>query len=608
LAIGSIYAQKKMLTGHIVSSLDNSPVDKVLVENRNSGKSTKTDRNGDFAIEVIKGDSLLIMARGFQKQFVKIENQTHLRIVLNAMLEVSEEKELLGMPSRMDRRGNGNYPGYGVTRKMEMPANSAVYDQETYIDYNTEEYDHIQDNIFHTPLDAPLSTFSIDVDGASYSNLRRFLLDYGQMPPKDAVRIEEMVNYFTYNYEEPKGEDPFSIITEVSQAPWNPKHKLVHIGLQGIKPDYESLKPSNLVFLIDVSGSMSAQNKLPLLKSSMKMLVNELRPTDRVSIVVYAGAAGLVLPSTQARERETIFNALDRLQAGGSTAGGAGIQLAYSVAEENFMKEGNNRVILATDGDFNVGTSSTSELVRTIEEKRKTGIYLTIAGFGMGNYKDGRMEQISNAGNGNYFYIDNISEAKKVFVTELRATLFTIAKDVKIQVEFNPELVSAYRLIGYENRMLKSEDFNDDKKDAGELGAGHTVTALYEIIPAGQESEFIKNVDPLKYQKNKVSGSSKSKELLTVKFRYKKPEDDVSRLIVKTLNDSNKDWEQASEDFRWSASVAEFGMLLRDSEFKGNSNYGQVLEMAKGAQGKDAEGYRAEFINMVESLKLMAQR
>jgi Ca-activated chloride channel family protein len=480
--------------------------------------------------------------------------------------------------------------------------------QDINTNFNTEEYDHFLDNIFKTPASAPLSTFSIDVDAASYSNLRRFLLQYGQKPPKDAVRIEEMVNYFTYNYEQPKGEHPFSIITEVAAAPWNENHKLVHIGLQGIKPDYESMQPSNLVFLVDVSGSMSDPNKLPLLISSFKLMVNELRPDDRVAIVVYAGAAGLVLPSTPAKDKQTIISALERLTAGGSTAGGAGIALAYKVAQENFREGGNNRVILATDGDFNIGTSSTSELVRMIEEKRKSGIYLTIAGFGMGNYKDGRMEQISNAGNGNYFYIDNLSEAKKVFVTELRATLFTIAKDVKIQVEFNPDIVAAYRLIGYENRILNSEDFNDDKKDAGELGAGHTVTALYEIIPVGVESEFIKDVDPLKYQNNNSPVTTSGKELLTVKFRYKKPDEDVSRLIVKTLRDEERSWEKASEDFRWSASVAGFGMLMRDSEFKGKSSYGQVLTIANGAKGVDTEGYRAEFIQMVKSLELIARR
>jgi len=353
------------------------------------------------------------------------------------------------------------------------------------------------------------------------------------------IRIEEMVNYFTYDYKNPTGEHPFSIVTEVSQAPWNKQHKLVHIGLQGKKLDYKNLKPSNLVFLIDVSGSMNDPNKLPLLRSSMKLLVNELSSQDRVAIVAYAGAAGLVLPSTSASEKENIIRALDRLEAGGSTAGGAGVKLAYQVALDNLIDDGNNRVILATDGDFNVGTSSTSDLVRLIEEKRKDGIYLTITGFGMGNYKDGRMEQISNAGNGNYFYIDNIKEARKVFVSEMRANMFTIAKDVKIQVEFNPGKVQAYRLIGYENRMLNAEDFNDDKKDAGELGAGHTVTALYEVIPNGVKSAFLKSIDALKYQQSAQTSRSNSDELLTVKFRYKRPKEDSSRLITQVLENQS---------------------------------------------------------------------
>jgi len=380
----------------------------------------------------------------------------------------------------------------------------------------------------------------------------------------------------------------------------------VHIGLQGKKVDYEQLGPSNLVFLVDVSGSMSSPSKLGLLKSSFKLLLNELRPTDRVAIVAYAGAAGLVLPSTPASNKQAILNAIDGMSAGGSTAGGQGIRLAYKVAKQNLIEEGNNRVILATDGDFNVGVSSTSELVRMVEEKRNGGIFLTICGFGMGNYKDGRMEQISNAGNGNYFYIDNIKEANKVFVTEMRATLFTIAKDVKIQVEFNPNKVQAYRLIGYENRMLKAEDFNDDLKDAGELGAGHTVTALYEVIPVGVESEFIKNVDALKYQQPKNGQVQYSDELLTVKFRYKKPDGDTSLLITQPLKDKQVALSKTSDNFRWSAAVAEYGMLLRSSAFMSNANYAQVLQLAQGAKGKDEQGYRAEFINLVKSSSLLA--
>jgi Ca-activated chloride channel family protein len=436
--------------------------------------------------------------------------------------------------------------------------------------------------------------------------MRRFIND-GQLPYPDAVRIEEMVNYFHYDYESPKGKHPFSVNTEVANSPWNPKHKLVHIGLQGKKLGYDNLAASNLVFLLDVSGSMSDQNKLPLLKKSLNLLLDEMGEHDKVAVVVYAGAAGVVLESTPATQKAKIMSALDNLEAGGSTAGGEGIQLAYDIAKQNLITNGNNRIILATDGDFNVGTSSTSELVRLVEEKRKDGIYLTICGFGMGNYKDGRMEQISNAGNGNYFYIDNIREAQKVFVTEMRATLFTIAKDVKIQVEFNPKQVQAYRLIGYENRKLNREDFDDDTKDAGELGAGHTVTALYEIIPRGVESDLFQPASGLKYQRTQTTDAAGSDELMTVKLRYKKPSEDTSILLSTVINNANGKWENTSENFRFSAAVAEFGMLLRDSELKGTASYNQVVSMANGAKGKDEEGYRSEFVQLVRSGMLLAE-
>ncbi len=470
--------------------------------------------------------------------------------------------------------------------------------------FNTEEYDRIYENIFLDALKNPLSTFSIDVDTASYANVRRFI-NSNQYPYKDAVRIEEMINYFSYDYPLPKKKQPFAIYTEISGCPWNPDHRLIHIGLQGKMLESKHLPPSNLVFLLDVSGSMEPANKLPLLKKAFKLLVNELGEKDRVSIVVYAGAAGLVLPATPANQKDKIFAALDRLSAGGSTAGGAGIQLAYKVAWENFIPDGNNRIILATDGDFNVGISSTSELVRTIEDKREKGIFLTILGFGMGNYKDGRMEQIADKGNGNYHYIDNLLEAKKVFVNDMRGTLFTIAKDVKIQVEFNPTKVKAYRLIGYENRLLKKEDFADDTKDAGELGAGHTVTALYEVIPYGSKEE-IPVVGDLKYQVVKIDPKAyRSKEILTVKLRYKKPDGRKSQLIEIPLADKNIALAKASENFKFSAAVAEFGMLLRDSEFKGQSTYEDVLKLAQQGQGQDRHGYRTEFIKLVEMCQLL---
>lgn len=491
----------------------------------------------------------------------------------------------------------------------DMPA---VYDdlamEEEIIEpepvpHNTEEYDIIRENEFKSALQNPLSTFSIDVDAASYSNLRRHL-EYG-MPPVDAVRIEEMINYFNYDYPQPDGTRPFSLITEISEAPWNREHQLVHIGLQGKELDYEDLKNSNLVFLIDASGSMSDRNKLPLLKSAFNILLDQLGPNDRVAVVAYAGAAGLVLPSTPAGEKEKIRKALNKLEAGGSTAGGQGIELAYKVAKENLIVGGNNRVILATDGDFNVGTSSTADLVRLIEEKRKDDIYLTICGLGMGNYKDGRMEQISNAGNGNYFYIDNIREANKVFGREMRANMFTIAKDVKIQVEFNPAKVKAYRLIGYENRRLQNEDFDDDTKDAGELGAGHTVTALYEIIPADSE-ENVSTSGELKYQDSKLSEQAKnSKDLLNLKLRYKPIGSEQSLLIEKAVQDKTGKLEKTSDDFRFSAAVAGFGLLLRKSKFKGDATYESIVEMAQTALGADPEGDRAEFVRLVKQARLL---
>ncbi|HQU56984.1 MAG TPA: VWA domain-containing protein, partial [Chitinophagaceae bacterium] len=415
---------------------------------------------------------------------------------------------------------------------------SSSGNDEKVIDFNREGYDKITENPFKKVNDYPLSTFSIDVDAASYSNVRRFL-NQGQLPPAGAVRIEEMINYFKYDYKQPKNGQPFSIHTEMANAPWNPNNKLVLIGLQGKKIPTDNLPASNLVFLIDVSGSMRSSNKLPLVKASLKMLVEQLREQDKISLVVYAGAAGLVLPPTSGAEKTKIKDAIDKLRAGGSTAGGAGIKLAYKTAEENFMKNGNNRVILCTDGDFNVGESSDDAMERLIEDERKSGVFLTVLGYGMGNYQDAKMQKLADKGNGNHAYIDGISEAKKVLVNEFGGTLFTIAKDVKLQIEFNPAKVQGYRLIGYENRMLAKEDFNDDKKDAGELGSGHTVTAIYEVIPVGVESDFLKDVDPLKYQKEKtkLSPTAHNGEILTVKFRYKEPDGEVSKLIVQPVKD-----------------------------------------------------------------------
>ena len=478
----------------------------------------------------------------------------------------------------------------------DIEADIAYYIEPDRIEeHNTNEYDFIKDNDYLLAKTNPLSTFSIDVDNASYSVVRRYL-NNGMLPPKDAVRVEEMINYFDYHYPQAQGEHPFSVFTEVASAPWNAQHQLVMIGIHGKEMDYDNIKPSNLVFLIDTSGSMGDSNKLPLLIKSFKILLNNLPKNSRVAIVAYAGSAGLVLPSTSVKKKDKIMRALDNLSAGGSTAGGAGIKLAYKIAFQNYKANGNNRVILATDGDFNVGTSSSSEMVRLIQKQKEKDIYLSILGFGMGNYKDGRMEQISNAGNGNYFYIDSYSEAVKVFKKDLLANMFTIAKDVKIQVEFNPAKVKAYRLIGYVNRKMANQDFNDDTKDAGELGPGHTVTALYELVPAGS-SEKINDTDELKYQKVQIDNTSS--ELLTVKLRYKPIKSDVSKLIKMPVLTTSKEWKQASKDYQFAASVAGFGMLLRDSKYKGNTTPKLVRELAW--QSKDYnDKYKNEYITLID--------
>ncbi|HNX68248.1 MAG TPA: VWA domain-containing protein [Candidatus Omnitrophota bacterium] len=466
---------------------------------------------------------------------------------------------------------------------------------------NTEGYNKVEESSFKNVISDPLSTFSIDVDTASYSNLRRFLNE-GQMPPQDALRLEEMINYFHYDYPKPDGNEPFSITTETGPCLWNPAHQTVLIGLKGKELDTATLPPSNLVFLIDVSGSMQDPNKLPLLQKAFTKLTNQLSGKEKVAIVTYAGNAGLVLASTPGSEKSKILQAIENLQAGGSTAGGQGIQLAYQVAMENFIKGGNNRVILATDGDFNVGASSDAEMVRLIEAKRDQGIFLTVLGFGEGNIKDSKMQQIADKGNGNYFYIDSLMEAQKVLVKELGSTLFVIAKDVKIQVEFNPAQVKSYRLVGYEKRALANEDFNNDKKDAGELGAGHTVTALYEIVPAGSKEETA-SVDPLKYQQTEVQ---KSGELLTVKLRYKEPDGDQSKLITKPLQVLQTFVAvQSTENFLQASAVAEFGLLLRKSQFKDKASYQQVLDTLKGLKSEDKDSYRQELMGLVEKAKAL---
>lgn len=470
------------------------------------------------------------------------------------------------------------------------------------IEISQEDYDNFVENQFESPKSAPLSTFSIDVDNASYTNVRRFI-NNGQTVPKDAVRVEEMINFFKYKYPQPQDQHPFSINTEYSDCPWNPKHQLLKIGLQGKNIPTENLPASNLVFLIDVSSSMSDVNKLPLLKQSLKILVNELRNKDKVAIVVYAGAAGMVLPPTTGDEKQTIIDALEKLNAGGSTAGGAGIELAYKLAEENFIKGGNNRVILATDGDFNVGASSNSDMQTLIEEKRKSGVFLTCLGYGMGNYKDSKMETLSDKGNGNYAYIDNIQEANRFLGKEFKGSMFAIAKDVKIQIEFNPKQVQAYRLIGYENRKLRPEDFTNDAIDAGELGSNHTVTALYEVIPTGVKSDFLNNQPDLKYTKVATNENDYSDELATIKFRYKKPDGDKSIEMVNVIENKSIPLKNSSDDFKFSAAVAWFGLKLRNSNLVPNKSSEDIKKLAKQGLSNDEDGYKKEFIRLVETVK-----
>ncbi|WP_020527615.1 vWA domain-containing protein [Flexithrix dorotheae] len=482
------------------------------------------------------------------------------------------------------QHGGGNYYMENVS-----------LEEEDYWSSNDEEYNAIVEHPFRNSLDQPLSTFSIDVDNAAYTNIRRFIFS-GQLPPANAVRIEEMINYFDYNYPQPKEEHPFNIITESADCPWNPGNQLLQIGLQGKRLKDDEMKPSNLVFLIDVSGSMEMSNKLPLVKKSLNILLENLNENDRVALVVYAGAAGLVLPSTPAHKKTEIYDAINRLEAGGSTAGGEGIHLAYKVAKENFMPNGNNRVILASDGDFNVGITSEKGLLKLIQEKRESGVFLTVCGFGMGNLKDGRMEAISNAGNGNYFYIDDQREAKKVFSQDFRANMYAIAKDVKIQIEFNPKFVSTYRLIGYENRQLQNKDFENDKKDAGELGAGHTVTAIYEIVPANKTHSS--GID-LKYQEKVLKTGNGINELGHIKFRYKPLDNDKSTLITHNIVHQPKTFEAASRDFKFSCSVAGFGLLLRNSSFKENLTYRDLLEFTEPLVNKDKD-IELEFLEMIK--------
>ncbi|MGA0556312.1 YfbK domain-containing protein [Larkinella sp. VNQ87] len=587
----------RTVTGRVTDAITSQPLPGVTVKVKGTSTGTTTDADGHYRITLPNGLQTLVFGHiGFQTMEVKVLKQRVVDVQLNTDIKQLQEVVVVGYGAQQKRSLTGAVP--------TMPLGVAHEAWVTAPD-NTEDYSKIDEPGFRRVQNQPVTTFSVDVDRAAYGNIRRFL-NGGNLPPKDAVRIEEMVNYFEYDDPQPTGNDPVAVRTELSESPWNPGLQLLRIGLQAKTIPTDNLPASNLVFLIDVSGSMDAENKLPLVKAALNLLVDQLRPQDRVAMVVYAGAAGLVLPSTPGNERQKIKEAISQLSAGGSTAGGAGIRLAYQVAQENFRKDGNNRVILATDGDFNVGVSSDAEMQRLIEEKRESGVFLSVLGFGMGNYKDNKLEILSDKGNGNYAYIDNLQEAQKVFGKEFGGTLFTVAKDVKLQLEFNPARVRAYRLIGYENRMLNNEDFHNDRKDAGEMGSGHTVTALYELIPAGVESRYLPKVDPLKYQREPRLAAG-SDELLTLKIRYKKPDSDKSQLFSHVVNNQPQSWNNTSADFRFAASVAGFGLLLRDSEFKGNARYEQVETLARQALGRDPEGYRSEFIRLVKLAHSLAE-
>ena len=592
LFIGSLYAQEYEVTGK-VTDVSNDPLPGVSVLIKGTTQGVSTDFDGKYTIKVKNGDILEFSSLGMKTKQVKVNGQKVINVVLeedNVALqevvvtsyETAKRRDVTSSSIRI--RGAGSVSGnYGTKNGYTLNT-------------SRETYKAIDEGGFKKTAKDPVTTFSADVDRASYSNVRR-MLNYGQKPHKDAVRIEELINYFDYNYTPPAegGKTPLKATTTLSSCPWNPDNYLLRIGLQAKKIDLTKAPPSNIVFLIDTSGSMDEPNKMPLLKASFKLLLDNLRPEDRIAIVVYASQTGIALPSTPAKEKEKISKVIDDLVASGSTAGGAGLQTAYEVAEKNFLPKGNNRIILATDGDFNVGISSRDELQRLVEEKRNNGIYISVLGYGMGNYRDDMAETIANKGNGNYAYIDNFTEAKKVLVNEFGGTLYTVAKDVKLQLEFNPQYVKEYRLVGYENRALANEDFEDDKKDAGEIGAGHTVTALYELIPTKGAT-----TDGLRYQKQVKEGFAN--ELAFLKIRYKDPVVKDAKSVEEStpIPFTLTDFSQTDDDYRFAAAVAEWGMLLRNSKYKAKSSYKQVIDLAKNAIGKDEEGYRKEFIRLVE--------
>ncbi len=601
-------AQMMTVTGKVTEAGTGEAMPGVNVVIKGTTQGVVSDVDGKYSIATRKGATLLFSFIGCKTVEVKVSKPVH-DVTMEPSTVALEECVVVGYGVQKKESVTGSI----ASVQYDMAASPSARYNKVYAAYapaqrpqNTEEYGTVIENRFKSASDDPLSTFSIDVDAASYSNMRRFV-NNGEMPPKDAVRTEELVNYFSYGDARPEGKDPVRITTEVGECPWNTSHRLVRIGIKAKEMADDKLPASNFVFLIDVSGSMYGPTRLDLVKSSLKMLVNNLREKDKVAIVVYAGAAGEVLPATSGTDKQKIREALDNLTAGGSTAGGAGIQLAYKIARKNFVKDGNNRIILCTDGDFNVGVSSNKDLESLIETERKSGVFLTVLGYGMGNYKDSKMQTLAEKGNGNHAYIDNMQEANKVLVQEFGATMYTVAKDVKLQIEFNSAKVQSYRLIGYESRLLNKEDFNDDTKDAGEMGAGHTVTALYEVVPAGVKGNIPGSVDELKYQtkaRPAVKADNNSPDLLTVKLRYKLPNEDKSSKMEIAVIDNGKN--NVSDDFRFSAAVAMFGQLLRDSDFKGSADYAKVIALAETGLGNDTKGYRREFVRLAETVKSMS--
>jgi Uncharacterized protein containing a von Willebrand factor type A (vWA) domain len=602
LSLDGYAKQGYEVSGKVVDANTGIALAGVQVSNAVTKARGLTDNKGNYRIQVGDGKNTLVFNYiGYLVQEVAVNHRSKVDVALVQQNNTLDEVVVTGSGRKVKRQ---TAPMMNVNAAMSGQVSGLYISGTGYVpNQNQESYQKVKENKFINPRKEPLSTFAADVDAASYSNVRRFI-NSGSLPEKDAVRVEEMINYFQYQVAGPKNGEPINIVTELTKAPWNTAHQLMRVTLKAKDMPMENLKASNLVFLIDVSGSMMGPGRLPLVKASLKMLVDQLRAVDHVAIVTYAGSAGVKLESTPGDEKMKIKSAIEELEAGGSTAGAAGIKKAYEIAKQQFIKAGNNRIILASDGDFNVGESSDESMEELIAKESKSGVFLTVLGYGMGNLKDSKMEILADKGHGNYAYIDNISEARKAMVTEFGGTLFTVAKDVKIQVEFNPTYVQAYRLVGYENRLLEAEDFNNDQKMGGDMGLGHVVTALYEIVPVGVESGMVGTVDPLKYQQyeNQVAGR-KNAEMATVKFRYKEPEGEKSKLQQKVVGTAVTELSNVSEDFRFVTAVAELGLLLRDSDFKQKANFDQLIVRAKASKGKDEEGYRAEFIRMAENAR-----